>query len=139
MTGLRGLGNESGGRARVLRSIMRGGRRTKARAGRLSRIRHGNDDIKNPSVLGRGTAAGIQYRHTPQYGQNLAGSQTAAKPHTTQPAPTPKNDNLSLALAKTGHLPSIAHKYWLKRTSIDPSTIQYLIKSENPSGSPSLV
>ncbi|KAJ7237976.1 hypothetical protein C8J57DRAFT_1246714 [Mycena rebaudengoi] len=65
---------------------------------------------------------------------------------TTHPAPTPENDSLSLAPAKTGNLPSIAHicgamlpKSWLKRTSIDPSTVQYLIKSENPAGSPSLV
>jgi hypothetical protein len=61
-------------------------------------------------------------------------------------APTLENNNLSVGPPKPGNLPSTAQlcgsmlsKSWLKCTSIGRSIIKYVVKSENPSGSPSLV
>ncbi|KAJ7269199.1 hypothetical protein C8J57DRAFT_1509404 [Mycena rebaudengoi] len=54
-------------------------------------------------------------------------------------APTLENNNLPVGPPKPGNLPSIAHlcgsmlpKSWLKRTSIGPSIIKYVIQSETP-------
>ncbi|KAJ7289538.1 hypothetical protein C8J57DRAFT_1628553 [Mycena rebaudengoi] len=54
--------------------------------------------------------------------------------------PPPNMGHIQYTLQKIAHIcGSMLPKSWLKRTSIDPSTVQYLIKSENPSGLPSLV
>ncbi|KAJ7228047.1 hypothetical protein C8J57DRAFT_1252086 [Mycena rebaudengoi] len=60
-----------------------------------------------------------------------------------RPPPTPENNPLPLALAKSSNPLSVAHicgsmlpKSQFKRTSIGPATVQNILKSENPSGSP---
>ncbi|KAJ7242659.1 hypothetical protein C8J57DRAFT_1243863 [Mycena rebaudengoi] len=59
------------------------------------------------------------------------------------PPPTPENNPLPLAPAKSSNPLSVAHicgsmlpKSQFKRASIGPATVQYILKSKNPSGSP---